>query len=421
MSTKCNSNQPCSSSFFPDDDGHYGIYGGRYAPEVLMPALEELGECFKQAREDKSFLDELSYYYSNFVGRPTPLYKCRNLSRKLGGAQMYIKNEGLCHTGAHKINHCVGQILLAKRMGKKRIIAETGAGQHGLATATVSAAFGCECVIYMGACDMERQRPNVFWMEQLGAEVRAVQDGGKRLKDAVNAALKDWIANVTTSHYLLGSCLGPHPFPEINRFFQRIVGKEIKEQLAAQCGKLPDYVIACVGGGSNSIGAFDAFLDDSSVQLVGVEAGGLGIETGKHAARFCGGRLGIIEGYKSYWLTDKHGQTLDTHSISAGLDYAGVGPFHSYLRDSGRVSYTYATDAEALNAFKELVSLEGVLPALESSHALAKALEIAPTLSSDKHIVVNISGRAEKDLFIIARSLDDKLFLEFLQKYTEGK
>lgn len=399
-------------------DGYYGEYGGRYAPEVLMPALLELEACFNDALSDKKFLVELKDLHKNFIGRPTPLQHCKNLSQHLGGAQIYIKNEGAAHTGAHKINHCVGQVLLAKRMGKKRIIAETGAGQHGLATSSVCAKFGLEGVIYMGAKDMARQRPNVFWMEQLGAKVVPVMFGGQRLKDAVNAALKDWITNVRSTHYLLGSCLGPHPFPEINRFFQKVVGEEIKKQMREQVGALPDYVIACVGGGSNAIGAFDIFLKENSVKLIGVEAGGKGLRSGKHAARFEGGRIGVVEGYKSYWLQDSYGQVKDTHSISAGLDYAGIGPLHAYLHDTGRVHYSSATDEQALSAFKLLAKTEGVFAAMESSHALAEALRLAPTLSKKKQIVVNLSGRGEKDIFILARELGDSKFYKFLERYV---
>ena len=298
-----------AKSFRADRGGHYGVYGGRYAPEVLMPALIELEEAFREAKSDKKFLADLKTAQRDFIGRPTPLLHCKNLSKKLGGAQIYIKNEGAALTGAHKINHCVGQILLAVHMGKTRIIAETGAGQHGLATSTVAARYGMKCHIYMGAVDMARQRPNVFWMQQLGASVSPVEFGGKRLKDAVNAALKDWITNVRDTHYLIGSCLGPHPFPEINRYFQKVIGKEIKRQIIEQTGRLPDCVIACVGGGSNSIGAFDAFLTEPSVKLIGVEAGGLGIKNGRHAARFHGGRQGVVEGYKSYWLLDEFGSS----------------------------------------------------------------------------------------------------------------
>lgn len=402
------------------ETGRYGDFGGRYAPEVLMPALEELEEVFYTAIKDPEFLKELKFLQKTFIGRPTPLYHCKHLSDELGGAQIYIKNEGLTQTGAHKINHCVGQALLCKRMNKKRIICETGAGQHGVATATVCARFGFECIVYMGARDVERQRPNVFWMEQMGAKVIPVEYGGKRLKDAVNAAMKDWITNVSDSHYLLGSALGPHPFPEINRFFQKIIGEEIKDQIKDYGADLPDYVIACVGGGSNSIGAFDAFLAEESVNLIGVEAGGKSSKLGEHAIRFNGGRLGIAEGYKSYWLQDKNGNIADTHSISAGLDYAGVGPIHALLHDSKRASYASASDEEVLNAFKLLAKTEGLIPALESSHAVAHAVKIAPTLPKDKKIVVNMSGRAEKDIFIIAREIGREGFEKFLKNYLEN-
>ena len=404
-------------SYRPDRTGHYGIYGGQYAPEVLMPALKELEQCFSEAKRDPAFKAALRDAYQNFVGRPTPLVPCKNLSKKLGGAQIFLKNEGLAHTGAHKINHCVGQVLLAQRMNKSRIIAETGAGQHGVATSSVCAKYDIECAVYMGALDVDRQRPNVFWMEQLGAEVIPVQFGGKRLKDAVNAAIKDWITNVQTSHYLLGSALGPHPFPEINRYFQRIVGAEIKSQMRRETGRLPDYIIACVGGGSNSIGAFDAFLQEKKTQLIGVEAGGKGSKLGQHAARFNGGRIGVVEGYKSYWLQDKFGQVADTHSISAGLDYAGIGPIHALLRDNGRVSYISVTDKEVLSAVKQLASCEGIISALESAHAVAHAIKLAPTLSKRKTIVVNLSGRGDKDLFIFAQNLKDKKFMAFLESY----
>lgn len=422
-----------------DAQGHYGEFGGRYAPEVLMPALLELEACFEEAKADPTFFAELEKAEKEFTGRPTPLYFCENLSAHLGGAQIFVKNEGLAHTGAHKINHCIGQALLAKRMGKKRIIAETGAGQHGLATATVCAKFGLECVVYMGALDVARQRPNVFWMEKLGATVVPVEYGGKRLKDAVNAALKEWITRVEDSHYLLGSCVGPHPFPEINRFFQSVVSREIKEQMYAHCQDLPTHVIACVGGGSNAAGAFDAFLNEAQVTLIGVEAGGKGERLGEHAVRLAssateassttkddaegrksaGGTIGVVEGFKSYWLQDTHGQIANTHSISAGLDYAGVGPLHAHLHNIGRVHYTFARDAQVLEAFSLLAKHEGILSALESAHALAEGIRLAPLLSSDKRIVVNLSGRGDKDIFIFARHLGDDTFFEFLRNYVQ--
>lgn len=412
------SNTSKISEYDVDENGYYGEYGGRFAPEVLMPALEELQECFEEAKNNSSFHEELEDSYKNFIGRPTPLVYCENLTNECGGAKIFLKNEGLAHTGAHKINHCVGQAILAKRMGKKKLIAETGAGQHGVASATVAAKFGLECEVFMGARDMARQRPNVFWMEQMGAKVTGVTFGGQRLKDAVNAALKHWITNVESSHYLLGSCLGPHPFPEINRFFQAVVGREIKKQFEQAVGGLPDYVIACVGGGSNAAGAFTAFLDNEEVNLIGVEAGGEGQKSGRHAIRFEGGKVGVVEGYKSYWLLDDNGQVSNTHSISAGLDYAGVGPLHAHLKDLGRAEYTYATDTEVTSAVQALAKKEGILSALESAHALAYAMKLAPTLDSKKSIVVNLSGRAEKDIFILAQSLQDKEFYKFLERYS---
>ena len=411
-------NQFTANQFSVDEQGFYGEFGGQYAPEVLMPAIEELTSCFLESKNDPQFLAELQNLQRDFVGRPTPLIHCKNLSSYLQGAQIFLKNEGLAHTGAHKINHCLGQVLLAKRMNKKRIIAETGAGQHGLATASVSAKFGLECVVYMGAIDVARQRPNVFWMNQFGATVLPVHSGGKRLKDAVNAALKDWISNVETSHYLLGSCLGPHPFPEINRYFQSVVSAEIKAQIIAQTGRLPDYVIACVGGGSNALGAFDHFLNEPTVKLIGVEAGGKGLSPGQHAVRLKKGKIGVAEGYKSYWLQNDDGQIADTHSISAGLDYAGIGPLHAHLNEQKRVEYSYALDEDVLKAFSLLAKTEGVLAALESSHALAEAIKIAPQLSTQTNIVVNISGRAEKDIFILARALKDQDFLQFTKDYN---
>lgn len=410
-----------SKEFDIDSRGHYGPYGGQYIPEVLMPALEQLAAAFAEAKTDAAFQQELSELYRDFVGRPTPLTYCKRLSEELGGARIFLKNEGQAHTGAHKINHCVGQALLAVKMGKRRIVAETGAGQHGVATAAICAKLGLECVVYMGAIDMARQRPNVFRMEQFGAEVRSVEFGGKRLKDAVNATLKDWIASVDTTHYLLGSALGPHPFPEINRYFQDVVGREIKQQFQDRVGSLPDYVIACVGGGSNSIGAFNAFLYDPSVKLIGVEAGGKGIESGKHAARFGELTVGVVEGYKSYWLLEEGGQVKDTHSISAGLDYAGVGPIHALLHDKKRVQYVSRTDEQVLVALKRLAQCEGVTAALESAHAVAYALELAPQLSADKSIVVNLSGRGDKDLFIVAQALGDEKFYAFLKEFVEQR
>lgn len=380
-----------------------------------MPIMEELQQAFYQAIADKSFLDELQALYANYSGRPTPLYYCENLTRKLGGAQIYLKNEGLNHTGAHKINHCLGQVLLAKRMGKKRIIAETGAGQHGLATATVCAKFGMECVVYMGAKDVARQRPNVFWMEQLGAKVVAVEEGGQILRDAINAALRDLISNPEDTHYLLGTVCGPHPYPAMNTFFQKVVGEEVRKQL----GGLPDYLVACVGGGSNAMGLFYDFVDEESVQLIGVEAGGKGIykegEKFMHASRFNGGSIGVVEGFKSYFLQNEDGQIGETYSISAGLDYSGVGPQLAYLAEKGRLDFRYALDEEVLHAYKTLARNEGVFAAMESSHAVAEVIKLAPTLSSDKKIVFNCSGRGDKDLFIVTEALGDEEFKKFLK------
>ncbi|OGY93170.1 MAG: tryptophan synthase subunit beta [Candidatus Komeilibacteria bacterium RIFCSPLOWO2_02_FULL_48_11] len=406
------------TSFDADATGHFGQFGGRYAPEMLLPALEELEAAYNQAKSDPKFLDELSDLFKNYDGRPTPLYFAENLTKKLGGAKIYLKNEGLNHTGAHKINHCLGQALLAKRMGKKRLIAETGAGQHGLATATVAAKFGFECVVYMGEVDIARQRINVFFMEQLGAKVIPVSHGTKRLKDAVTAALQDWITNVDDSYYLLGSALGPHPYPSMIRDFQSIIGLEVKEQIQAQAGRLPDYLVACVGGGSNAIGLFNDFFEDKEVMMIAVEAGGRGVDKpGEHAARFqTGGAVGVVEGYKSYFLQNEDGQIQSTHSISAGLDYAGIGPEHALLHDQKRVQYTFATDKEVLVAFQTLARTEGIFPALESAHAVAEVIKLAPTLAPDKIIVVNISGRGDKDVFIVAKALGDKAWLEYLRR-----
>ncbi|HSA83711.1 MAG TPA: tryptophan synthase subunit beta [Patescibacteria group bacterium] len=406
--------------------GHFGKYGGRYVPEMLMPALEELENAYNDARKDKSFQEEFASLLKNFSGRPTPLVFAENLTEKLGGAKIYFKNEGLNHTGAHKITHCLGQALIAKRLGKTRLIAETGAGMHGVATATVAAKFGFSCTVYMGEVDIARQRPNVFLMEQLGATVVPVTSGSRTLKDAVNAALKDYIENVKDTHYLLGSVLGPHPYPTMNRDFQSIVGQEIREQIkkhlpAGRQGKqLPDYVIACVSGGSNAMGAFTDFLKDTSVKLIGVEAGGVGKKIGEHAARFGGsGSVGIAQGYKTYFLQDSDGQIQKTHSISAGLDYAGVGPEISYLHDMNRLEMVSATDQEVLHAVQTLAKTEGMIPALESAHAVAYALKLAPTLSKEKVIVVNLSGRGDKDLFILAKAFKDKKFYEFMKEQVE--
>jgi len=389
-------------------------------PEMLIPCLIELEDAFIKCRKSREFNTELQSLYKNFCGRPTPLFYAQNLTTMMGGAKIYIKNEGLAHTGAHKINHCVGQIQLAKFMGKKRIIAETGAGQHGMAVSAVCAKFGLECVIYMGEKDYERQRPNVFWMERYGAKVIPVLEGSRTLKDAVNATIKDWISNSDTTYYLLGSALGPHPYPTIVRYFQEIVGREVKKQLKEYGINKSDYVVACVGGGSNSIGIFSAFLNDKSVKLVGVEAGGISLKEGEHAARFKkGGKIGVIEGYKSYFLQNDDGQVSKTTSISAGLDYAGIGPEHAKLYEEGRVEYTHIFDKEAVSALEMLSKYEGVIPALESSHAVAYALKLAKTLPKDKTIVVNLSGRGDKDLFILADYLQDKEFNNFLKRIVK--
>jgi len=382
----------------PDARGHFGPYGGRYVPETLMHPLQELEAEYARARRDPGFQREFEYYLREFCGRPTPLYFAERLTRELGGAQIYLKREDLLHTGAHKINNCIGQILVARRMGKTRIIAETGAGQHGVATATVAAMFGLKCVIYMGAVDCERQALNVLRMKMLGAEVVPVKAGQQTLKEAINEAMRDWVTHIRTTHYILGTVYGAHPYPLMVRNFQRIIGDEARRQILEKAHRLPDWLVACVGGGSNAMGLFYPFLNDESVKMVGVEAGGEGIATGKHAARFQGGSLGVLQGACSYLLQDEQGQIQLTHSVSAGLDYTAVGPEHAWLRDCRRVEYTAATDAQALNAFTELARLEGIIPALESAHAVAEVIRRAPTLSREQIIVVNLSGRGDKDV-----------------------
>jgi tryptophan synthase beta chain len=382
----------------PDARGHFGPYGGMFVPETLMSALDDLTAEYQRAKKDPAFRDELDELLRNFAGRPTPLYFAERLTQNLGGAKIYLKREDLLHTGAHKINNALGQILLARRMGKTRIIAETGAGQHGVATATVAARFGCECIIYMGAVDMERQALNVARMRFLGAKVVAVTAGQATLKEAINEAMRDWVTNVRTTHYILGSALGSHPYPMMVRDFHRVIGIEARRQILEREERLPDLLIACVGGGSNAIGLFHPFLEDESVRMIGVEAGGEGIRTGKHAARFQGGRLGILQGTKTFLLANEDGQIELTHSVSAGLDYAAVGPEHSYLRDAGRIEYDYATDDEALAAFRTLAETEGIIPALETAHAIAHVIKIAPAMASDKLIIVNCSGRGDKDV-----------------------
>jgi tryptophan synthase beta chain len=393
----------------PDEMGHFGIYGGRFAPETLMPALEELAEAYLSAKKDRRFQQELNYYLKEYVGRPTSLYFAERLTKKLGGAKIYLKREDLCHTGAHKINNTLGQILLTKRMGKKRVIAETGAGQHGVATATVAAMFGLACEVYMGSVDMERQAINVFRMKLLGAKVTAVDTGSRTLKDAISEAMRDWTTNVKDTHYILGSVLGPHPYPKIIRDFQSIIGMETRAQIRKAEGRLPDYLVACVGGGSNAIGLFNAFINDKKVKMIGVEAGGLGIETGQHAARFAEGSVGILHGTKTYLLQDDDGQIRTTHSISAGLDYSAVGPEHSYYHDHGRIEYVYATDDEALEGFKLLSRKEGIIPALESAHAIAHLIKFAPKLPKDRIIIVNLSGRGDKDVHQAAKAMGEKI------------
>ena len=379
----------------------FGPYGGQFVPETLMPALIELERQFVSARSDPAFHAEFDNLMATYVGRPTPLTYAKRLSEKLGGAQIYLKREDLAHTGAHKINNALGQALLVKRMGKKRIVAETGAGQHGVASATAAALLGLECVVYMGAVDIARQETNVFRMKLLGAEVRPVESGTKTLKDAINEAIRDWVSNVRGTHYLLGSALGPHPYPTIVREFQSIIGREARQQMLMDVGRLPDAVIACVGGGSNAIGVFSGFIADSGVELIGVEAGGSGIASGRHAARFgdsAKARIGVIHGTRTYVLQDEDGQIAETHSISAGLDYAAVGPEHALLRDMERAFYPSATDAEALAAFQTLCHTEGIIPALESSHAIAEAIKRAPAMRPNQIILVNLSGRGDKDL-----------------------
>ncbi|MEI8233156.1 MAG: tryptophan synthase subunit beta [Verrucomicrobiota bacterium] len=386
----------------PDLHGHFGPFGGMFVPETLMTALNDLTLEYEKARKDPAFQREFDDLMANYVGRPSPLYFAERLTQELGGAKIYLKREDLNHTGAHKINNAIGQAILTRRLGKKRVIAETGAGQHGVATATVAARFGFECVIYMGAVDMERQALNVARMRFLGATVVPVTAGQATLKEAINEAMRDWVTNVRTTHYILGTAYGSHPYPMMVRDFQRVIGVEARRQILEKEGRLPDLLIACVGGGSNAIGLFHPFLGDASVRMVGVEAGGEGIIEGRHAARFQGGKLGVLQGAKTYVLADADGQIQLTHSVSAGLDYAAVGPEHAYLRDVGRAEYTYATDDEALHAFQVLSRTEGIIPALESSHAVAHALKVAPAMGKDQILIVNLSGRGDKDVSQVA-------------------
>lgn len=387
----------------PDERGHFGPYGGIFASETLMEALDELREAYDKFKNDGDFLAELDYELKHFVGRPSPVYHAKRWSEQLGGAQIWLKREDLNHTGAHKINNTVGQALLAKRMGKKRIIAETGAGQHGVASATVTARYGMECVVYMGAEDIERQKINVYRMRVLGARVEAVTSGTKTLKDALNEAMRDWVTNVDDTFYIIGTVAGPHPYPAMVRDFQAVIGREAKEQMMLETGKLPDALVACVGGGSNAIGLFHPFLADEGVAFYGVEGGGHGLESGEHAAPLCAGKPGVLHGNRTYLMEDKDGQITGTHSISAGLDYPGVGPEHAWLKDTGRANYVIATDDEAMKAFHDLSRMEGIIPALESSHALAYAAKLAPTMDKDQVILVNLSGRGDKDIHTVAR------------------
>ena len=393
----------------PDAEGHFGIYGGRYVAETLMPLILDLEEAYEAAKDDSEFAAEFERLLSHYVGRPSPLYHAERLSKHLGGARIYFKRDELNHTGAHKINNCIGQILLARSMGKTRIIAETGAGQHGVATATVCALFGLPCTVYMGETDIERQQPNVFRMKLLGAEVVPVDSGSRTLKDAMNEALRDWVTNVETTFYLIGTVAGPHPYPAMVRDFQSVIGRETREQIVAAEGRLPDTLVACVGGGSNAIGLFHPFLDDEGVRMVGVEAAGHGVESGKHAASLTAGSPGVLHGNRTYLLQDEHGQIIEAHSISAGLDYPGIGPEHAWLRDSGRVNYVAITDEQALDAFHLCARLEGILPALEPAHALAHVVELAPGLPNDHILVMNMCGRGDKDIFTVADTMGTAL------------
>ncbi len=400
-----NLNEVLHGQSIPGKSGHFGKYGGKFVPETLMPALEQLEKEYLKAKEDPKFNDELKYYLREYVGRPSPLYYAKRLTEKLNGAKIYLKREDLNHTGAHKINNTLGQVLLAIRMGKERIIAETGAGQHGVATATAAAMFGMKCDVYMGEEDIRRQSLNVFRMKLLGANVIPVKTGSKTLKDATNEALRDWMSSVVNTHYIIGSVVGPHPYPMMVRDFQIVIGQEVREQIQKAEGRLPDYIIACVGGGSNAIGVFNPFIEDKDVKLIGVEAGGLGFDVGQHAASLSRGEKGVLHGSLSYVLQDDDGQTSQVHSISAGLDYPGVGPEHSYLKDTGRAEYVSVTDDEAVDAFNLCTRLEGIIPALEASHAIAYTVKFAPTIDKDKIIVINLSGSGDKDSFEVAEKM----------------
>jgi tryptophan synthase beta chain len=401
--------RPNSLRLGPDARGHFGIYGGRFVAETLMPLVLELEQAYAEAKVDPTFKAETESYLKHYVGRPSPLYFAKRLTEHLRGAKIYLKREELNHTGSHKLNNVLGQILLARRMGKKRIIAETGAGMHGVATATMCANFGLECVVYMGAVDVERQKPNVFRMKLLGAEVRPVNSGSKTLKDAMNEALRDWVTNVENTFYCIGTVAGPHPYPAMVRDFQSVIGKETREQLAEAEGRLPDSLIACIGGGSNAMGLFHPFLDEPSIEMYGVEAAGHGLPSGQHAASIGGGRPGVLHGNRTYLLMDDDGQIKDAHSISAGLDYPGIGPEHAWLHDMNRIQFLSATDDEALKAFQLLSTLEGIIPALEPAHAIAKVTELAPKKPEDHLMVVNLSGRGDKDVYTVAEHLGGKL------------
>lgn len=390
----------------PDRKGHFGQYGGQYVPETLMTTLEDLERVYLEARQDPGFQEELDYYLHRYAGRPTPLYFAQRLTEKLAGAKIYLKREDLCHTGAHKINNTLGQVLLTRRMGKRRVIAETGAGQHGVATATAAALFGLECEIYMGTEDMQRQALNVFRMRLLGAKVTPVDAGSRTLKDAINEAMRDWVTHVDDTHYVLGSALGAHPFPMMVRDFQSVIGREARADILEAEGRLPDALLACVGGGSNAIGLFYPFIEDSGVRMIGVEAGGLGIESGKHAARFAAGEPGVLHGTLSYILQDADGQIQTTHSVSAGLDYPGVGPEHAYLREVGRAEYVWVTDEEAIRGFQLLATYEGIIPALECAHAIAYATKLAPEIGRNGILLINLSGRGDKDVELVAQIID---------------
>jgi tryptophan synthase beta chain len=404
-----NSKSLLSQPRVPDRRGHFGLYGGRYVAETLMPALTELERAYTKVRGDRSFRREFRYYLREYAGRETPLYLAERLTQKLGGAKIYLKREDLCHTGAHKINNTIGQILLARKMGKKRIIAETGAGQHGVATATVAARFGLECEIFMGKEDVHRQSLNVFRMKLLGAKVRVVDSGSQTLKDAMNEALRDWVTYVRNTYYLIGSVAGPHPYPMMVRDFQSVIGREARRQILSKEGRLPDYLVACVGGGSNSLGLFYPFVADQKVKMLGVEAAGRGLRTGKHAASILGGEVGVLHGSKSYVLQDDQGQIRETHSVAAGLDYPGVGPELSYLRDRGRVQFVATMDSDAIAAVKFLAEVEGIIPALESAHAIAAVMQLVPRLGKQRTIIINLSGRGDKDMMTVGDYLGVKL------------